>query len=183
MLTFDNLHFLTNFQVVLMVLFGNYTLRTTNVVNRQMWGSGFLLIDFHLFIFYFFIFRKGRKKEKERNIDMREKHQLVASRTCPNWGPNQQPRHMPYKKSNQGHFIWGMVPNPLSYNGQGAFHFLLGRESFYKSPQNSLNGSLSRTGHMPTSKLIIDLTNQDSFPEGGQMPIHTKLNFCHRIST
>ena len=37
----------------------------------------------------------GRKKEGERNIDVREKHQSVASHTCPDLGLNPQPRLVP----------------------------------------------------------------------------------------
>ena len=33
-----------------------------------------------------------RWRERERNIDVREKHQLAASHTSPNWGLNPQPR-------------------------------------------------------------------------------------------
>ena len=36
-----------------------------------------------------------RGKGKERNIGVREKHQLVASCTCPNQEPNPQPRLVP----------------------------------------------------------------------------------------
>ena len=44
-----------------------------------------------------FIFRERGKEgaERKRNIDVREKHQLVASPMCPNWGLNLLPRHMP----------------------------------------------------------------------------------------
>ena len=38
--------------------------------------------------------REGRERKGE-NIDVREKHQLVASCTHPNWGLNPQPRHVP----------------------------------------------------------------------------------------
>ena len=44
--------------------------------------------------FYFYVFlERGeeRKKERERNIDVPEKHRLVASRTS----PIRQPRHVP----------------------------------------------------------------------------------------
>ena len=53
-------------------------------------------------IFYLkkFIFRKrGREGNVVRMflsyIDVREKHQSVASRTGPKWGQNPQPRHVP----------------------------------------------------------------------------------------
>ena len=46
---------------------------------------------------YLFIFReRGREGERERNISVWEKHWSVASRTCPNQGPNLQPRHVPW---------------------------------------------------------------------------------------
>ena len=42
---------------------------------------------------YFFFRERGEvgKKERERNIDMREKHKLVASCMCPDWKLNQWP--------------------------------------------------------------------------------------------
>ena len=48
-------------------------------------------IKFFLFVIvrlYLFIFEReeGREKERERNIDVREKHQSVASRMCPDQG-------------------------------------------------------------------------------------------------
>ena len=38
---------------------------------------------------------EGGERERKRNIDMREKHPLVASCTHPDWGPNLQPRDVP----------------------------------------------------------------------------------------
>ena len=38
---------------------------------------------------------KGREREWERNIDMREKHRLAAFCMYPNQGPDLQPRHVP----------------------------------------------------------------------------------------
>ena len=39
---------------------------------------------FKIYLFLLILERgEGRKKEKERNIDVQEKHQLVASRTPP----------------------------------------------------------------------------------------------------
>ena len=34
---------------------------------------------------------EGRKRERERNIDVKEKHRLVASCMRPDWEPNRQP--------------------------------------------------------------------------------------------
>ena len=36
-----------------------------------------------------------KEKERERNIDVREKHQSVACCTHPDWGLNLQPRYVP----------------------------------------------------------------------------------------
>ena len=47
------------------------------------------------FIYLFLERREGREKKRERNIDVREKHQLVVSHTCPNSGPNPQLRQVP----------------------------------------------------------------------------------------
>ena len=38
----------------------------------------------------------GREKERERYINVREKHRLVISCTHPDQGPNPQPRHVPW---------------------------------------------------------------------------------------
>ena len=47
--------------------------------------------------FYLFLAkRKGRKKERERNVNVREKHQSVASCTHRDRGPNGQSRHVPW---------------------------------------------------------------------------------------
>ena len=47
--------------------------------------------------FYLFILEKveGEEKETERNIDVKERHESVASQICPDWGLNPQPRHVP----------------------------------------------------------------------------------------
>ena len=38
---------------------------------------------------------KGGDGEREGNIDVREKHQLVAPCTQPEQGPNPKPKHVP----------------------------------------------------------------------------------------
>ena len=50
-----------------------------------------LLKDFYLFLEK----GEGKKKERERNIDVREKHWSVASHTHPDWRLNLQPRPVP----------------------------------------------------------------------------------------
>ena len=38
---------------------------------------------------------RGRKRERERNIDVREKHASVASRTTPDWKSHPRPSGLP----------------------------------------------------------------------------------------
>ena len=38
---------------------------------------------------------EGREKERERNINVREKYGSVASQTRPDQGPNLQSKHVP----------------------------------------------------------------------------------------
>ena len=46
--------------------------------------------------FYLFLeIGEAGLKERERNIDVREEHQSVASRTSPDRGPNLKPSHVP----------------------------------------------------------------------------------------
>ena len=45
--------------------------------------------------FIYLCLERGREKERERNITVREKHPLVVSHTCPNQELNPQPRHIP----------------------------------------------------------------------------------------
>ena len=54
----------------------------------------FLSLKF-LFIYLFLQKGEGREKERENNINVREKHQLFASQSCPNQGPKLQPRYVP----------------------------------------------------------------------------------------
>ena len=57
-----------------------------------MWNCTLFFKDF---IDLFLDSREGREKERERNTDMREQHQLVASCMHPNQGLNPQPGHVP----------------------------------------------------------------------------------------
>ena len=56
---------------------------------------------YHLMYVCMYVFliesrEKGSEKERERNTDVSEKHQLVASCMRPAWGRNVQPRHVPW---------------------------------------------------------------------------------------
>ena len=49
-----------------------------------------------MILFIYFLERgEGREKEKERNINVREIHQSVASHTCPAGGPSCDPGRWP----------------------------------------------------------------------------------------
>ena len=52
----------------------------------------FLLTSLYLFVCLFLERGDGREKERERNVDEREKHRLVVSLMSPDWGLNLQPR-------------------------------------------------------------------------------------------
>ena len=75
--------------------------------------------------FYFFLERGGRREEKrERNIDVRGKHQLVASCTYPDWGPNPQPRHVPWLGMEPVTFCFvGWCPTNWSMMVRAEGHF------------------------------------------------------------
>ena len=63
---------------------------------------------------------KGREGERERSINMREKHQLLASCTHPNQGPNPKPRHVPRRGIKPATFwFMGQHSNQLSHTSQG----------------------------------------------------------------
>ena len=84
-----------------------------------MCTRSFVDISFHLFFqrFYFFLERgEGREKERERNINVREKYRSVSSHTCPNQGLNPQPRHVPWPGID--FLLWGSMPNQWSHKSQ-----------------------------------------------------------------
>ena len=51
-------------------------------------------IIFKAFIYLFLGKEEGRENERERSMDVREKHQLVVSYMHPDQGLNPQPRHV-----------------------------------------------------------------------------------------
>ena len=84
-------------------------------------GSHFSFKDFT----YLFLERgEGREKERETNINVWEKHQLVASCTHPDWGPGPQPRHVPWPRIKPATFLFAGCPTQRSHTGQGGSHFL-----------------------------------------------------------
>ncbi|KAF6131762.1 NOVA alternative splicing regulator 1 [Phyllostomus discolor] len=73
---------------------------------------------------------EGREKEKERNIDLREKHQWVAFPTCPGWGLNLQHRHVPGLGVNWRPFAFQDTPNQLNHTDQGEFLYFMVYENY-----------------------------------------------------
>ena len=71
--------------------------------------------------------REGKeRRERERNIDLRVKHRLVATCMCPNQEPNLQPRHVPWLGIEPATLrFMGQHSNPLSNTSQGPVMFLI----------------------------------------------------------
>ena len=64
-----------------------------------------------VYVHWFFYRERKGETERERNIDVREKHQLVASRTCTNQGLNLQPKYVPWLGTEPQPFgVWGNTP-------------------------------------------------------------------------
>ena len=51
---------------------------------------------FFLTLIWRYVYWSERKRKGERNIDVRKKHQSLASHTRPVWGSNLQPRYVPW---------------------------------------------------------------------------------------
>ena len=75
--------------------------------------------------FFKFIFREGgregeRKEGNIRNIDVQEKHGLVAPCTPPTWDLAHKPGMCLTRKGIGDLLPWRAMPNPLSYAAQGS---------------------------------------------------------------
>ena len=92
--------------------------------------------------FYLFIFRESgekREKERERNIDVSEKHQSVAPCMCPHWGWHQQPRHVPWPGIDI--LLCGTVLSELDHTGQGMIFIFSSVDAMYDIDFQMLNQS------------------------------------------
>ena len=70
-----------------------------------------------------FVDLRENVKERERNIDVREKYQLVASHVYLNQGSNLQHRYVPWMGIKYGNFwCMGQFSNQLNYPGKGYIH-------------------------------------------------------------
>ena len=56
----------------------------------------FIRLSWFSFFSFFICVLILEREERNRNIDVREKHQLAASQTCPDRILNPQPRHVPW---------------------------------------------------------------------------------------
>ena len=73
----------------------------------------------YFILFYLFLERgKGRGDERERNIDVREKHRSVASCVHPDQGPVTWVCVLTGNQTG-GFSVCGMTPNQLSHTGKG----------------------------------------------------------------
>ena len=62
-----------------------------------------------------------RGEGRERNINVRVKHWSVASCMHPDWGPNPQPRHVPWQGTTLATFqSTGRCSEQLNHTGQGS---------------------------------------------------------------
>ena len=62
------------------------------------------------------ILEREERRERERNIDVREKHGLVASQKCPDWGSNLHPTYVPWLRIKpQTFWCMGWRSNHLSH--------------------------------------------------------------------
>ena len=78
------------------------------------------------FLYLFFERGKRREKERERSINVREKHWSVASPMCPNWGLNMHPRLRPDRESNWQPFVlWDDAPTDWAAPVRAALTFQL----------------------------------------------------------
>ena len=121
-----------------------------NLLKCRFWCSRcrVRLEILHFFLSFFLFFKDfynlllERGEARERNTDVREKHQSVASSTCPDWGPNLQPRYVPWPGIELVIFCFvGVCSSQLSHTGQRAIlnsYRVPKGWSFCLSPNHSL---------------------------------------------
>ena len=75
------------------------------------------------FIYLFLERGEGKKKEREGNIDVTEKHQSVSSCMCPNQGSNLKPRHVPWLGIEPATF-WFVGQCPIEPHWSGLIYLM-----------------------------------------------------------
>ena len=86
--------------------------------------------------FYLFLEKgKGREQEKDRNINVREKHQSVDSRKWPDQELNPKLRYVPWLGIQTSKLIlWRIMPNHLchlSHTSQGINSVILNTKKYF----------------------------------------------------
>ena len=123
--SFCFMNFLFCFFVFIFIAFCSYLTFFLMLALELFCSSFSSFFSFSLFLSFrfYFLFRvkeEGRKKGRERNINVREKNQSVASRTCPNQGRNRNPSMCPDQESNWRPLaLWNDAQ--LSHTSQGLF--------------------------------------------------------------
>ena len=105
-----------------------YHLPNNGLKPTPIWNCT-VIASFASKILFIFRDREGRQKERERNIDVREKHWSVASHMCPNQDkPTTQASTMT-RNWNRNLLVCGTLPNHLSHTSQGSFATILTNKS------------------------------------------------------
>ena len=100
----------------------------------QLVSATFFFFNSHSRTF-FHCFWRERKGERERSVNVREKHQLGASCVHPNWGLNQQPRYVPWLGIEPTAFCcMGQCSNQLSHASPGWATFFFDMFSKFSPP-------------------------------------------------
>ena len=103
-----------------------HTRSSSHIISPlNTWHFSLILFITFLFLFlkYFILgSRERRQKERERNIHVRVKHEVVASPTLPTWRPGPQPRHVSWV---------GIEPPTFQPIGQHSVHWVTPARAIY----------------------------------------------------
>ncbi|KAF6114729.1 hypothetical protein HJG60_010663 [Phyllostomus discolor] len=132
--------------------------------------SIFLLLFFKILFIYFLERGEGREKKKERNINVQEKHQLVASCTPPTGDLAHNPGMCPDQNQTCDLSVCRTMPNPLSHTSQDLKVFLSGI-LFY----NFQMGSGKSLKCIPYTSIMLVQNSYYVY----QLNLSPALNFCY----
>ena len=141
----------------------------------------------YLFIYLFLERGEGREEEKERNVDVREKHGSVASRTHPA-GTEPAPQANALTGNQTGDLsLCGTTPNPLSHSGQAVSWFLKQSEVKILQETESASHRQGEYCHEAYQRLLsgkygafLEITGErwmsPTKPRRLEQPFHKKLS-------